>query len=49
MISHTTAFGLALGLSLALTPLMGTLARRLGAVSDVGGRNVNTQEDLAGR
>jgi len=44
MISHTTAFGLALGLSLALTPLMGTLARRLGAVSDVGGRNVNTQE-----
>lgn len=44
MISHTTAFGLALGLSLCLTPLMGVLAVRFGAVSDVGGRNVNTRE-----
>jgi UDP-GlcNAc:undecaprenyl-phosphate GlcNAc-1-phosphate transferase len=44
VISHTTAFGLALGLSLCLTPLMGVLAVRFGAVSDVGGRNVNTRE-----
>lgn len=44
MISHTSAFGLALALSLGLTPLMGALAVRLGAVSDVGGRNVNTRE-----
>lgn len=44
MISHTAAFGLALLLSLGLTPLMGALAVRLGAVSGVGGRNVNTRE-----
>lgn len=44
VISHTTAFGLALALSLGLTPLMGAIAVRLGAVSDVGGRNVNTRE-----
>ena len=44
MISHTTAFVLALLLALGLTPLMGALAVRLGAVSDVGGRNVNTRE-----
>jgi UDP-GlcNAc:undecaprenyl-phosphate/decaprenyl-phosphate GlcNAc-1-phosphate transferase len=41
---HTIAFGLALALALGLTPLMGALAVRLGAVSEVGGRNVNTRE-----
>jgi UDP-GlcNAc:undecaprenyl-phosphate/decaprenyl-phosphate GlcNAc-1-phosphate transferase len=42
--SHAIAFGLALALALGLTPLMGVLAVRLGAVSEVGGRNVNTRE-----
>jgi len=41
---HTIAFGLALALALGLTPLLGALAVRLGAVSEVGGRNVNTRE-----
>src|SRR5262245_11750956 len=40
---HTIAFGLALALALGLTPLMGAIAMRLGAVSEVGGRNVNTR------
>lgn len=44
MTTNTLAFALALVVSLALTPLMALLAVRLGAVSDVGGRNVNTRE-----
>jgi UDP-GlcNAc:undecaprenyl-phosphate/decaprenyl-phosphate GlcNAc-1-phosphate transferase len=44
MTGHTIAFGLALALALGLTPLLGALAVRLGAVSEVGGRNVNTRE-----
>ena len=44
MVSYTVAFMLALALALVLTPISRRIALRVGAVSKVGGRNVNVIE-----